>query len=597
MCREKMKVNIMRVICIIIALSAMFTVALVPVDAAESGQCGSDLSWTLNAGTLTISGEGAMDDYYDSHFAPWYEFRNDIVRIVLSDKLTRIGSFAFYGCKSVKAVVVPDSVQTIGNYAFASCEKLEMVDLGIRVSSIGKAAFYNCFALRAVRLPFGLENIGSQAFYRCESLYTIEVPQNLKTMGDSAFAYCKSLVRAQIHARLDQLPAWTFYGCENLTEVAIAETVSEIDNFAFKNCEGLTSVHFPGDEETADKLTEQIIVDNPVFSVRGALGKTEITPVSYAGQFIENEDNTHTQINITVQQNDKVTLVHTVNNTYKPESDEKGTYSVDLTLTLENNDAWESALEQTKDAFSYINNIYSSSSEVEDVTLSVYMKDDTTVSQDFLDEMADRDVKLNIVAPNGATWRIESEDIKTSVDTKEPPKLDFSHTVEEAPSDICESMGTDDCYKLTFDTSTEVNAEVLVQLPPTTAVNGNAYLYQIEEDGDYTKIQAVAVDDDGNAHFYVASVNKDVEYVIGVNVPGESTDDVIIPDELMTRYGSAIERLEIIEYAHLGRETPSGLNLGQVMLIVIGAIVVTSIVVGAIMFMMNKKKNQQYRPA
>lgn len=50
-----------------ILLAACLIFSLLPVsamaDAAESGACGDNLTWTLENGVLTISGTGEMDGY------------------------------------------------------------------------------------------------------------------------------------------------------------------------------------------------------------------------------------------------------------------------------------------------------------------------------------------------------------------------------------------------------------------------------------------------------------------------------------------------------------------------------------------------------
>lgn len=59
------------------------------------GACGDDLTWSLNAGVLTIQGTGDMDDYYNYDRAPWFEYRESITDVEMSDGLTRIGENAF----------------------------------------------------------------------------------------------------------------------------------------------------------------------------------------------------------------------------------------------------------------------------------------------------------------------------------------------------------------------------------------------------------------------------------------------------------------------------------------------------------------------
>ena len=56
-------------------------------EAVESGNCGVNLTWTLDdAGTLTISGVGEMDDYkyiYNESNAPWFDYLNFVKKIII----------------------------------------------------------------------------------------------------------------------------------------------------------------------------------------------------------------------------------------------------------------------------------------------------------------------------------------------------------------------------------------------------------------------------------------------------------------------------------------------------------------------------------
>ena len=101
---------------------------------AQSGTCGNNLTWTLDKGTLTISGTGVMTDYewsYGSSSAPWSSYSSDITSVVISDGVTSIGSDAFSGCSSLTSITIPNSVTSIRGYAFYSCSSLPIID-GIR---------------------------------------------------------------------------------------------------------------------------------------------------------------------------------------------------------------------------------------------------------------------------------------------------------------------------------------------------------------------------------------------------------------------------------------------------------------------------------
>ena len=105
-------------------------------NAAETGTCGDDLTWTLDdAGTLTISGTGAMDDYtYENDnfssksTAPWYSYRENIQSVVVEDGVTTIGDYAFYDYSNLSSVTIGKDVTSIGFRAFQSCKSRQHHD-------------------------------------------------------------------------------------------------------------------------------------------------------------------------------------------------------------------------------------------------------------------------------------------------------------------------------------------------------------------------------------------------------------------------------------------------------------------------------------
>ncbi len=70
----------------------------------SSGKCGDNLTWTLDDGTLTISGHGKMENYFLTNPAPWYHCRASITKVVIKDGVTTIGRCAFNKCTSLKEI-------------------------------------------------------------------------------------------------------------------------------------------------------------------------------------------------------------------------------------------------------------------------------------------------------------------------------------------------------------------------------------------------------------------------------------------------------------------------------------------------------------
>ena len=599
------KLNIMRFLAFLLICSTLISFAALSASALESGASGDNIRWVLDAGTLTITGTGDMTNYKDSELPPWYEFRDQIVRVEISDKITSIGSFAFYGCKNIVSVCIPNSVKTIGSYAFASCTRLTSVQISGSVSYIGDGAFYSCYALESIRLPYGLSYLGSQAFYRCESLKSIYVPSDVKTMGDSVFAYCKSLIRAEIYARIDEIPAWTFYSCGMLTEVYLCETISDIDNNGFKKCEALSTVFYPGTEKQAKKLEEKISDEVATFESTGYITNEKMPETSTSGSYVEKENNIVVNTDMSIVQNSQIVLSSTVENTYKLDSNKKGTYTADVVLTVESDKYWAVAIDEVTKALNNITKSYIDISTVQRTTVKIYLENNVKFSKAFLNSLAGKDVELVVVHANGSSWSMNCKDVQVS-DLDSEYISNYSHTLKEVSAEVREKLGTDNSYRIIFDESVEQKAEVVVQLPPQTAANTNAFLYQIEEDGSYKKLQGVAVDDKGCASFYLGSVDKFNDYIIGLDVPHEDTSDVIIPDELITGtpsspiYGSsALDRLENIQYVESARNYHMGVGYGGLTWILIAVLVVTTIIVGGIMLIINKsqKAKMQMRKA
>lgn len=101
-------------------------------DVVAQGTCGKNADWNLTAaGTLTVSGTGAMDNYgiatRQSTSIPWAAYRSFIKKIVISQGITAIGNNAFSGCANLKEVIIADTVTEIGEGSFISCHNLEEI--------------------------------------------------------------------------------------------------------------------------------------------------------------------------------------------------------------------------------------------------------------------------------------------------------------------------------------------------------------------------------------------------------------------------------------------------------------------------------------
>ena len=94
----------------------------------------------------------------------------------LPSGLTKVGVYAFYGCKNLALTSLPDGVTSIGQSAFYGCTNLALTSLPNGVTSIGSYAFYNCTGLTEITFKGKPNSISTSAFKGCTNLTTIRVP-------------------------------------------------------------------------------------------------------------------------------------------------------------------------------------------------------------------------------------------------------------------------------------------------------------------------------------------------------------------------------------------------------------------------------------
>ncbi|MBR0303950.1 MAG: leucine-rich repeat protein, partial [Clostridia bacterium] len=239
------------------------------------GVCGESVTWSLEADTLVIGGEGAMYDYklYGSGvtFTPWEDFADQIANVVIGEGVTYVGSFAFYGCSSIESVTLPESVVSIGDGAFRGCSALTDIELPGGVTSIGAAAFRGCSSLAGIDLPEGVIHIADQLFYNCSSLSHITISGATESIGSSVFRGCvsltynsyanakylgsagvpyialisaanKNVTSCTINAGTRVIAEGAFDGCSALTRITIPAGVVSIGDGAFLGCSALGTI-------------------------------------------------------------------------------------------------------------------------------------------------------------------------------------------------------------------------------------------------------------------------------------------------------------------------------------------------------------------
>lgn len=130
-----------------LCLLLVFPAAAEEMQETPGGKCGEKLQWELKGETLSVFGEGEMEDF--SPVAPWFDYKEQITRVELAG-VTKVGSFAFTGF-----------------------EKLTSADLGEALTELGQSAFSGCTGLTELTFPASFRVFGEESLRGCTALTTI----------------------------------------------------------------------------------------------------------------------------------------------------------------------------------------------------------------------------------------------------------------------------------------------------------------------------------------------------------------------------------------------------------------------------------------
>ena len=266
------------------------------VWADSSGTCGDNLTWTYvdATQTLTISGSGDMWNY--SSYAPWYNFRDNILYLTIKEGVSSISYAAFFGCYSLTSVTIPSSVTSIGNSAFSNCGSLASIKVASAnakydsrnncnaiietatntlisgckntiipntVTTIGDNAFYYCYSLSSVTIPNSVTTIGFEAFWSCSGLTSVTIPNSVTSIGGNAFGWCSGLTSVIIGNSVTSIGGNAFSSCGSIASISVASGNAKYDSR--ENCNAII--------ETATNTLilgcKSTIIPNSVTSIGG----------------------------------------------------------------------------------------------------------------------------------------------------------------------------------------------------------------------------------------------------------------------------------------------------------------------------------------
>ncbi|MBQ3478846.1 MAG: InlB B-repeat-containing protein, partial [Clostridia bacterium] len=233
----------------------------------SAGTCGGSLKWSLEDGTLSIYGTGAMTNWNSPTATPWANVASFVERIHVGSGVHSIGTYAFASCNACKSVTIEAGPSVIGANAFFTRNSLEHMYYngtqeqwnGIDIKS-GNAPMTSrkqplqgkCGVQASWKISNNTLTItgsGAMTDYtetlapwddlqECFNKVVIDGPTNV---GAYAFFLMDDIEEVTLYPSVvDSIRAKAFYGCTKLKSVSGLSRISTIQTQAFAHCTSLT---------------------------------------------------------------------------------------------------------------------------------------------------------------------------------------------------------------------------------------------------------------------------------------------------------------------------------------------------------------------
>lgn len=244
---------------------------------AVSGTIGSSITWLLDeAGTLTISGAGPIDSWGSDRKSPWYNYRENIVEVIVEEGITSLGGYSFWYNTVLEKVTIPESVEYVDFYFIWNESNL----ITIKGATYSEAYIYaqnRGYNFESTGLAAKKEvaagNCGDEAIYSLDNYGTLTISgKGGITQYYDWYNYRADIKDIVIESGITSICSDAFTMCDELKSVIIPVSVADIDFWSMPTGTGLVVKGY-------DPSAAKSFAENKGYTFE-SLGKAPLTVIA-----------------------------------------------------------------------------------------------------------------------------------------------------------------------------------------------------------------------------------------------------------------------------------------------------------------------------
>lgn len=215
--------------------------------------------WALfDTGLLEITGIGDIPDASLITDIPWYEYKDMILYVYVSEGITRLGDHLFREEINLLEVRLPSSLESIGQSVFCFDPSLIKLVIPDNVKSIDNATFRSLYGLEYLHLPYHLETMYGQSIADIPLIEHLYLGPDVKRIDPMSFLMLDSLIDITVDIKNEnyesidgilydeQITQLVFVPSEQgETSIIIPESVTIICNRAFYDANQIQEITIP----------------------------------------------------------------------------------------------------------------------------------------------------------------------------------------------------------------------------------------------------------------------------------------------------------------------------------------------------------------